>query len=155
MKCKAPGNQRTAQGRGAQVMRRVLERSRRLAKRTALAKRMGLAKRRRLVTRKVLAPSRGLVKRKENTLIVQRNNVGYPGKDLTCTVLQSRTVKARAHRLPQGKMDQPVLMRLQSSLRSVRLDWVDLAWYGHPMAPLFLSPRWKAEPNLILPRAAL
>lgn len=137
-------------------MRRVPERNRRLAKRTAperqrtaLAKRMDLAKRRRLVTCKVLVPSMERVKRRGNTLIVQRNKVGYPGKDLTCTVLQSRMVKARAHRRPQGKMDQPVVMRLQSSLQSVRLGWV------HPMASLLLSPQWEAEPNLLLPRAAL
>lgn len=149
-------------------MRRVPERSRRLVKRKApgrqrtalarrmgLVKRMGLAKRRRLATRKVLVPSRGRVRRKVNTLIVQRNKVGCPGKDLTCTVLQSRMVKARAHKQPQGRMDQPAVMRLQSSLQRVRLDWVDLACYGHPMVPLLQSPRWEAEPNLLLPRAAL
>lgn len=109
--------------------------------RTALAKRMGLVKRRRLAKRKVLGPSRVRVKRKGNTLIVQRNKVGYPGKDLTCTVLQLRMVKARAHMRPQGRMDQPAVMRLQSYLQSVRLDWVDLGWYGHPMVPLLQSPR--------------
>lgn len=138
MKRKAPGRQRTA-----------------LARRMGLVKRMGLAKRKRLATRKVLAPSRERVRRKGNTLIVQSNKVGCPGKDLTCTVLQSRMVKARAHKRPQGRMDQPVVMRLQSSLQSVPLDWADLAWYGHPMVPLLQSPRWEAESSLLLPRAAL
>lgn len=144
-KCKAQGNQRTALEREAQVRCRVLEKSRRLARRTALVRqRTALAKRRRLVTRKVLVQSRGRVKRKENKLMVQDNIVGYPGKDLTYTVLRSKMVKVKEHRQPRGRMGQPVVMRLQLSLQTARLAWAGLAWSGLPKAPLLRCPRGEA-----------
>lgn len=153
MRCKALGNQRTALERKAPVRRRVPEKYRRLARRTApgrlrtalakrrgLVRRMGLATRRGLATRKVVAQSRGQVKRKGNTPMVRDNNVGYPGKDLTYTVLQSRMGKAKAHRRPQGRMGPPVVMRLQSSLQGAQLDWARLACYGRSRAPLLQDP---------------
>lgn len=91
VKCMALENQRMESQRMesqrmSQMGPGVSAKHRRLVKRRRLApamQRMAPVKRGRLVRSKLLALSRGWVKRKENTMMVQDDRSGYPGRDLT------------------------------------------------------------------------